>query len=160
MNFDLDNGQTLLYFGLMPRLPRDFDWNEINDWFKVQCSVQDVCDMLTADWRVLNRACYRENKISITEHGAKWNAIGKAMIRRVLFDRAMEKSKGSDAMARYLDKKYLGGLPPDQQPAPAQIGSQVFIQNNPQALPPGQNVVDLLATILGKKSEPKLIEAK
>lgn len=107
--------------------------------------------MLVCDWRVMNRAVYREFGIGLKEFAAQWQSTGKAEIRRVLFERAKEKTTGSDGMARYFDKKFLGGLPPEQLPAAptVQVHAPTLIQNNAAPLQKA-DVVGLLAEILGK----------
>lgn len=140
----------------MPRPVRNFPWDRIEQFFRVQCEMEEVLDILAADYRTLNKACYRTYKISLAVYAAQQRAVGKFAIRQALYSTALISSKEGSSMARYLDKKYLGGLPSSQipTPPPAAISASgnVIIQNNNNAAlaPTKADVVGLLAQILGK----------
>lgn len=84
---------------------REIDWEQVNKLCLIQCTQQEIADILRCHVQTLETAAQRDHSISFTEYYKIHCAQGKASLRRQMFKSAM---KGNPAMQIWLSKQYLG----------------------------------------------------
>ena len=87
------------------RPQRQVDWEQVNKLCLIQCTQQEIADILRCHVQTLESAAQRDHSISFTEYYKIHCAQGKASLRRQMFKSAM---KGNPAMQIWLSKNYLG----------------------------------------------------
>ena len=87
------------------RPQRQIDWEQVNKLCLIQCTQQEIADILRCHVQTLESAAQRDHSISFTEYYQIHCSQGKASLRRQMFKSAM---KGNPVMQIWLSKNYLG----------------------------------------------------
>lgn len=85
------------------------DWKTAEGLAKIQCTEEEICNILDVDDKTLVKHIRKKYKLSFSEWHKKHAAGGKASLRRRLFQQAHDdKNKSNVTAAIWLSKNYLG----------------------------------------------------
>lgn len=89
----------------MGRPPKAIDWKIVDNMCAIQCTCEEIADVIGMSTDTLVRNCKKEYGLTFAEYFKKNSANGKMSLRRKQFSVAM---KGSIPMLIWLGKNYLG----------------------------------------------------
>lgn len=73
----------------------------------IQCTQEEICNVLDIDSNTINAWCKRTYKECFSDAYKRLSAGGKMSLRRAMFDKAVNNG-GNVAMMIWLSKQYLG----------------------------------------------------
>ena len=80
------------------------DWEQVNKMCAIQCTGEEIANVLGVDYDTLASACKRENKMLFSDYIGQRKSDGKMSLRRKQFSTAME---GNPTMLVWLGKNWL-----------------------------------------------------
>ena len=81
------------------------DWKRVDAMCAIQCTGQEIADVLGFSYNTLVRACEREQGVLFEEYFAQKRSSGKSSLRRKQYSIAMN---GNPTMLVWLGKNWLG----------------------------------------------------
>ena len=84
---------------------KEINWDMVDKALHIQCTGEEIADMLFIDYDTLVNACKRDKNSNFSDYSKKKRAGGKASLRRMQWKRA---EAGSDTMLIWLGKNTLG----------------------------------------------------
>lgn len=91
--------------GKAGRPKREIDWDQVRKLCYIQCTQQEIADILKCHVQTLDAACQRDHSIEFSEYYKIHTSEGKASLRRTMYKTAM---RGNPVMQIWLSKNYLG----------------------------------------------------
>ena len=89
----------------MARPQIEIDWETVKNLCGIQCTGQEIADVLDISYDTLERRVKSEFKMSFADYIKKNSANGKMSLRRKQYETAMS---GNTTMLVWLGKQYLG----------------------------------------------------
>ena len=89
----------------MARPQIEIDWKTVKNLCGIQCTGQEIADVLDISYDTLERRVKSEFKMSFADYIKKNSANGKMSLRRKQYETAMS---GNTTMLVWLGKQYLG----------------------------------------------------
>jgi len=83
----------------------EVNWEQVDTMCAIQCTGQEIADVLGCSFDTLSRAIEREQKCSFAEFFGQKRSAGKSSLRRKQYSIAME---GNPTMLIWLGKNWLG----------------------------------------------------
>lgn len=86
------------------RPPIDIDWKTFEGLCGIQCTQQEICDVLQISVTALEAACKREHSLNFRELYQRFASKGKSSVRRAMYTKALT----TPSIMIWWSKNHLG----------------------------------------------------
>lgn len=131
------------------------DWDDFDKLCHIQSTLNEIAAFFKCDEKTIERSVKREFGITFGELYQRKSVGGLISIRRSMFQMANKQDRNSIPILIYLDKKFLGGCPGDNQNYVPSAAAITNVQVSTQAITDTKSTIELLREVLNKPQLPK-----